>query len=246
MACEKAYVQVAGDLREQILRGHYVPGQRLPCEQELCAQYSLSRVTIRHALRLLTEQGLIERFVKRGTFVRASSPRKLVIRDGDFCASLLEQAPLVERRLRSCRTIAPTAQISALLRLGPDEKCMMFERVDVLGDEPLGFDRAWAPAKLCNRMDESLLLRLDFLFAWLRKLRLKISHTEQTIEAIEAGPVEAQILATAPKAALLKTREVVFTAPVKPVLVVDSFYRGDRLALNCKILKEGMRVSLSH
>jgi DNA-binding FadR family transcriptional regulator len=53
-----AYEQVAQQLREAILDGTLRPGDELPSERELCAQFGVSRTTVREALRALQAQGL--------------------------------------------------------------------------------------------------------------------------------------------------------------------------------------------
>lgn len=55
---DPAYVQVARQLREAILDGRLRPGDELPAERELCAQFGVSRTTVREALRALQAQGL--------------------------------------------------------------------------------------------------------------------------------------------------------------------------------------------
>lgn len=66
-----AYRSIARRLRELILDGRLVPGQRLPNEAELSASFSVSRSTIREALRELSSQNLIvtTRGVTGGSFV---------------------------------------------------------------------------------------------------------------------------------------------------------------------------------
>jgi DNA-binding LacI/PurR family transcriptional regulator/DNA-binding transcriptional regulator YhcF (GntR family) len=58
-------------IKKQIHEGYYKPGATLPSEDELCLQYQVSRTTIRLALSLLTQEGLIvrERGRNRGTTV---------------------------------------------------------------------------------------------------------------------------------------------------------------------------------
>src|SRR5437764_15085885 len=55
----KAYEQVYDQLRELIMRGELVRGQRLPGEAELAREFGVSRGTVREALRLLAAQDLI-------------------------------------------------------------------------------------------------------------------------------------------------------------------------------------------
>lgn len=61
------YRQLAGILRQQIKE--LEPGTKLPTEHELAEQHHVSRDTVRKALRILREEGLIRVFKGRGTFV---------------------------------------------------------------------------------------------------------------------------------------------------------------------------------
>ncbi len=61
--------QLTTDFRARILDGRLPAGTRLPTDTELAAEYQLSRDTVRQALALLADEGLIERIQGRGTFV---------------------------------------------------------------------------------------------------------------------------------------------------------------------------------
>ncbi|MBP6725362.1 MAG: GntR family transcriptional regulator [Halioglobus sp.] len=63
------YVQVARALREEIVNGAYPVGSLLPTEDRLCQRFSVSRYTIREALRLLREDGLVSSRQGAGTAV---------------------------------------------------------------------------------------------------------------------------------------------------------------------------------
>jgi DNA-binding LacI/PurR family transcriptional regulator len=56
-------------LRAAIVGGKFVPGDRLPSEHELVVQYGVSRPTVREALGSLVQEGVLERFQGKGTFV---------------------------------------------------------------------------------------------------------------------------------------------------------------------------------
>jgi len=64
------YRQVAADLYEQIQRGHYPPGTALPTEPQLADEYGLSRGTIRQALGLLRQQGILDVVQGSGHYVK--------------------------------------------------------------------------------------------------------------------------------------------------------------------------------
>lgn len=65
-------IDVADALREAILRGDYVAGQRL-VETDLCESFGATRFTIRSALQFLAAQGLVEVLRNRGARVRTVS-----------------------------------------------------------------------------------------------------------------------------------------------------------------------------
>jgi DNA-binding GntR family transcriptional regulator len=64
------YRQVAADLYEQIRSGHYPPGTALPTEPQLADDYGLSRGTIRQALGLLRQQGILDVVQGSGHYVK--------------------------------------------------------------------------------------------------------------------------------------------------------------------------------
>lgn len=66
------YRRIYEDIRRGIRSGRYLPGALLPCERELCGQYGVERITVRSALRLLSEEGLIVKKPGVGSFVSGS------------------------------------------------------------------------------------------------------------------------------------------------------------------------------
>ncbi len=61
---------IAADLRNRITTGRLKPGERLPSEAHLAAQYRVSTPTLRNALAVLHTEGLIEKVHGKGNFVR--------------------------------------------------------------------------------------------------------------------------------------------------------------------------------
>ncbi|MGL4566213.1 MAG: GntR family transcriptional regulator, partial [Halioglobus sp.] len=63
------YLQVATALRDEIVSGVHAVGSLLPTEDQLCKRFSVSRYTVREALRLLREDGLVSSRKGAGTAV---------------------------------------------------------------------------------------------------------------------------------------------------------------------------------
>ncbi|MCX7855818.1 MAG: GntR family transcriptional regulator, partial [Anaerolineae bacterium] len=67
---EPAYAQLARILSMQIAEGVYRPGDQLPSEAQLVAQFGVSPMTVRRAINLLLSRGIVSTAQGRGTFVR--------------------------------------------------------------------------------------------------------------------------------------------------------------------------------
>ena len=70
------YIMLANLLRQQILGGQYHAGDKLASENQLSQQYGLSRQTVRQALALLEQEGLLLRQRGSGTYVSFAAPRR--------------------------------------------------------------------------------------------------------------------------------------------------------------------------
>lgn len=67
---EPAYAQLAAILRRQIAEGLYPPGEKIPSESSISKEYGVAPMTVRQAIGVLTEQGLLDRIQGSGTFVK--------------------------------------------------------------------------------------------------------------------------------------------------------------------------------
>src|SRR5215471_218481 len=65
------YLRIHGNLRERITSGQWTPGSPLPSQRELAVEFGVSIMTLRQALQLLTDEGLIETRHGSGTFATA-------------------------------------------------------------------------------------------------------------------------------------------------------------------------------
>ena len=64
------YVQLAAILREQITAGELAPDAPLPSESYLQQEHGVSRVTVRKAVEVLRNEGLVYTLPQRGSYVR--------------------------------------------------------------------------------------------------------------------------------------------------------------------------------
>src|SRR5690349_17990170 len=74
------YQQVANALRAAILTRTFQPGEKLPSGPELAKRYSVARMTVQQAIRLLRDEGLVVSRQGSGVFVRERTERPVGLR----------------------------------------------------------------------------------------------------------------------------------------------------------------------
>src|SRR4029077_19429027 len=75
------YKQIADHLRAAIGKGRLREGDQLPSEAQLMSHYGVARMTVRNALRILQDEGLITAEHGRGVYVRARPPVRRLASD---------------------------------------------------------------------------------------------------------------------------------------------------------------------
>ncbi len=246
MAIQLAYDQIYQQLRNRILQGYYAVGQKIPTERQLCEEFRVSRITTRHALQLLQDQGLLERRQGRGTFVRSFRTPKFPILNTDYTRSVTTALPQMQRQLRRSGLAVPPCPIAEQLGIPRTEACFFAERVDMTPDGPIAFDRAYIRQEMSRQLDEATLVRVDFLEAWSEKERFQMSHFTEVIEAVTADSEAAEILNLKPNSPLLMTTDIVYSQEGKIVGVFESYYRGDKVKLISTVRKGQIDVASDH
>ncbi len=220
------YKKLYNILREKILKQELLPGERLPTEKALCDEYGLSRITVRHALMLLQEQNFIERLQGRGTYVKASKPKKAAIMDFAYSQSVHQELAGLERQLLSEETVIPPVEIVTNLKLLQNEECLFLERLDVLGGIPLAFDQVYIPPVYTRSLTREALTRIDFLTVWLQGEGIKGSYVQETIEAVGADTITAHRLDIAIGSPVLMSTEIIYDRANRPLAIFISKYKS--------------------
>lgn len=227
----QAYMHVYNTLRAQIVNLEYREGDQLPTESQLCEILGVSRITVRRAMDMLTQDGLIKRKPGSGTFVLPANSRKVPIFLNDFSGSIENQAPNMKRKLVSREVAQAPSSVVTSLDLPPQTPCLIAQRQDIVENEPVAFDRLYIPEGLTRSIHDLMLMRIDFLDVWLESAGLTMSHYTESIEVVEVGRNAAKLLQLSPGTPVLLTVDIVYDTNGKAVGRFDSFYRTDRFKL---------------
>jgi GntR family transcriptional regulator len=123
------YRDISARLQKEIRLGRYDIGKLLPTETELMARFSASRQTVREALRILMEQGLIVRRAGLGSVVIASEPPVLFTHSVTSLNEWLRYSNETYRDVVGSRDITADRELAGLLKCEPGKHWFVIEAI---------------------------------------------------------------------------------------------------------------------
>lgn len=127
------YAVLAQSLRRRVLAGEWVPGVALPSEQSLAQEHKVALGTMRRALALLVDEGLIERIHGRGTFVRSGLSGGSMLRFFRFTS---EHGGAPGSTIASMKRGVPSTDVLRRLGRPPGEETLHLLRLRSLDGAP--------------------------------------------------------------------------------------------------------------
>lgn len=225
------YHQLYELLRSQIDTGQYKPGEQLPTEAEFAATYKISQVTIRNALNMLMDAGVIYRRKGQGTFVAptpiASNLTQLVSVEDDF-----RQRDVSFRVVLMKAAAVPVSQKSAqTLQIEVGEELVAMERLFLVDDKPICYEGCYLVHRYCAGILSQLPVETPFSTMLAQKYGLIATKSEQIIRARTAGVEHGKLLHMAPQEPVLFIDRVVYSHRNIPFMLTRIFARGDQYEL---------------
>ncbi|WP_084505268.1 GntR family transcriptional regulator [Nocardia harenae] len=220
--------RVADVLRHQIHTGAFPDG--LPAETRLAEEFETSRNTVREALALLRDEGLIDRAPRVGTRV---ANRKY---DHGLDALLGLQETLkghgtVRNEVRAATRIAAPPAVARRLRLEPGERVVYLERLRYLGDTPLSLDLTYLAPDIGAAILDLDLAGTDIFVLIEQVSGQSLGSADLALEAVPADPHTAATLEAADGAALLMLERLTRLEDGRPVDLEYIRMRGDRITM---------------
>ncbi len=225
---------MADVLRHQLHSGAFVAA--LPTEHELATEFAVSRNTVRDALALLKDEGLIDRAPKVGTHI---AQRKY---DHGLDALLGLKETLkghgeVRNEVRAALLVTPPPAVARRLQLKPGESAVYIERLRFLGDLPLSLDLTY----LVPDIGEEVLTRdleTNDVFALLEQISGgPLGSADLALEAITADAHSAATLQMPEGAALLMLERLTKLDDGRPVDLEYIRMRGDRITMRGSLIR---------
>lgn len=138
-----AFRDVKENIRGRIVSGDWPPGDLIPNEVDLAAEFQCARATVNRAVRELAEEGLVERKRKAGTRVRKSPVRRAQF-EIPIVRQEIESTGRIYRYalIRNSETIAPE-WLKARMCLEDGTQVLHLTCIHFADNNPYQFEDRW-------------------------------------------------------------------------------------------------------
>jgi GntR family transcriptional regulator len=221
------YQQIKDVLIKRIQNKTWPPNSLIPTEQELMKEFNVSRTTIRQAISILVQDGLLEKRQGKGTIVK---PHPLVGSLGrlkGFAEEVMEKGLTPHSKLLRMEFTDSLHYEKSILNVGEDEKILLVERVRFADDTPIALERSCWPEHIGK-----ILVNYDFntakFYEILEQHNILLKKAKEKISAINATIYEADLLGIRGGEALLEMTRLSFGMDDRPIEYTRTKYRSDK------------------
>jgi GntR family transcriptional regulator len=222
------YRQIEQALRERIAT--LPPGTRLPSDAELCAEFGVSRMTARHAMQRLAEDGLIAREPGRGSFVAEAPAYRRANRLMTFSQEMRRTGRVPSSRILGRYTRPSTPAEAASLGIPVHQPVVHVRRVRLADGEPIALETAVLLGACADTVMTADLTQ-GSLHEALSRAGFVLWRGTGTVSAAAATAEDARFLSIRTGDPLLVERRVILDTHGRRIEATESRYLADRYRL---------------
>lgn len=224
------WAQVYDDLRRRIDADEFP--DIFPGEIALTEQYEVSRHTIREALRVLRDEGI----------VRSERGRASTVETATFSQNLgtlyslfrtIDERGVTQHSVVKRQAETTNPSVAERLGLRSNAKLVVIERVRIADGEPLAYDTAWLPSKLTHDLLHSDVAQQGLYDALANDCGIVVDAGQESITAHLAPTHIAKILRLPTGVAVHYIERTAFSNST-PIEYRETYIRGDRFSLEAQ------------
>ena len=222
------YLQVKDILVKRIQEKVWAPNTLIPTEQELMEEFNVSRKTLRQAISMLVQDGLLEKKQGKGTIVK---PQPLV---GGSLGKLKGFAEEVTEKGLTPNSTLLRAEFrkdlyyeKTMLEVSDEEEILVVERIRFADKTPIAIERSCWPLYIGKILINQDLDSAKF-YEVLEKNDILLKRAKEKISAMNATIYEADLLGIRGGEALLEMTRLSFGFDDRPIEFTKTKFRSDK------------------
>ena len=219
------YRQLAAKLRAEIESGSRGPNELLPSERDIAVHYAMSRDTVRKAVRLLEEQGVLYSEQGRGTFVAPSSVREMSRFLDSFSQDTEKRGGVAGQVIIFVEQAPANLAIAGVLKIEPRQTITRVKRIRTIDRAPIGIHDAYLALPPGAAFTAEDLVRAGSLYKLLdTRFGLNAAEGLESLSSVAANAEDAVQLGVAAGAPLLLCERITLSERRQPMEYCEMKY----------------------
>jgi GntR family transcriptional regulator len=227
------YERLADTLQELVRT--MPPDHSIPTERELLEEYGVSRATVRQAIRLLVQRGLVYNIQGSGPYVTNPAAVSKTLRLTSFSEDMRQRGLEPASQILGYETVNPPADIAAKLNVPADASLVWINRLRLADSVPMALENSFLVAALVERQEID---PTGSIYEQLERAGIVPWRAAQTIGVVNLDVHQAHQLDQAVGAAALRVERVSYTKRGEAFEYAETVYRGDRYNFDIVVGRE--------
>ncbi len=233
------YIEIRNFMMSQIMNGHIKLGEKIPTERELMELFGTSRMTVRHAIDKMVDDGVLTRVVGRGTFVSSEKINVgLNILKG-FSEEIEESGHVPGARLISKTKTTADESLAKMLHIDTGAPVLKVIRLRYVDNLEMALTVSFFPALRALDLEAVNFGAVSIYKELLDVLGLVVDKADETISAVSANGEQAKLLRVNKGAALLFLSRLSMTSRSVPIEFMEGVFRPDRYVITKELFRKG-------
>ena len=227
-AFEPAYAQLVSILKEQISKGIYLPGDRLPSESELCKRYQVSPMTVRRSIKVLLDQGVVSTIQGSGTYVKPPDLGGVTFSMEEF-HNIFKDKERTKVKILEVLIIKTDETAANRLAINVGERIILIRRLLIRDGDPILYHKEQLIYDPLRPIVEAELEVTSLHGLFVGNGETKLKSGKLTIEAAVLTKEEADVLNTLQMQPAFRIEHIFYDFEGRPISWGRFICRGDRL-----------------
>ena len=233
------YLQIAQRLHHDIAVGQLRPGATIGSEAALTKRFGVSRVTLRQAIALLVDQGIVSRRHGKGTFVEAAPldyPLDALVGTTQVFSALGREWRSEVASLQTTRAGEDTAR---LLQLRPTDRVTRITRVDYAGRDALAVAHIQLPETVGKKLGIRDIEAKPLYPLLSEKAGERADLAHQTMRAAAASREVSSLIGIDEGAPVMVVSRVTHNSNGRPIEYSEVYFRADSIRFLISLRRTG-------
>ncbi len=222
------YYQLYQILLRQIQEGIWKPDEILPTEAELQDRYDLSRSTVRQAMDMLVNDGLIYRQRGKGTFVAKPTINQNMNRIVSFWEDMQHRGFEPSTKVLSSEVIQASPDAAEILDIKSGDELASLVRLRLADGEPMSIEHTLLVHQYCSGVMQDDYANSSLRQMLEQKYNIRLTYARQKVRAVPASKTLADDLMVEQNSPLLYIERVSYSDQDIPIEFLRIYHRGDR------------------